>query len=206
MLLFDIGANIGTWALNNYTEETKIISVEASPTTFQTLQENTSGKNIIALNFAITSSKEEFVDFFDCSANTISTLDESWLKDPRSRFFNQHAYKKISVPTLTIDKLILEHGIPDILKVDVEGAENIALRSLSTQAKIICFEWASEWNEKTFDALNHLVSLGYEKFHIQNHDNYMYRPPSYTLTKTQVVEALNLTKPKLDWGMIWATI
>jgi FkbM family methyltransferase len=206
MLLFDIGANDGFWALNNYTSGTKIVSVEASPTTFQTLQRNTSGKNIVPLNFAVTSSQEKYVDFFDCSVNKISTLDESWLKDPTSRFFNQYPYTKISVPTLTIDKLILEHGIPDILKVDVEGAENIVLKSLTKQAKTICFEWASEWNEKTFDALNHLVSLGYQKFHVQNEDYYTYRPANYDLNKEQLFKHLLQTTLKLDWGMIWTTI
>lgn len=203
MLLFDIGANIGLWALHNYTPETKIISVEASPTTFQTLKKNISSKNIFPLHFAVTSSSENFVDFFDCSVNVISTLDESWLKDPTSRFFNKYSYKKIVVPTITIDKLILEHGIPDILKVDVEGAENIVLKSLTNQAKIICFEWASEWNEKTFDAINHLVSLGYQKFHIQSQDNYTYRPSDYELNKDELFISLKNKKDKIDWGMIW---
>ena len=205
MLLFDIGANIGSWALDNYNDRTRIISVEASPNTFQTLQKNTSGKNITCLNYAVSSSTEPTIDFFDCAANTISTLDEEWLNDKTSRFYSQYPYKKIQVPTITIDKLILEYGIPDILKVDVEGAENIVLKSLTQQAKTICFEWASEWNEKTFDGLNHLEKLSYTKFHIQDSDSYTYKPPSYTLTKTQVIEALNLTRPKLDWGMIWTT-
>jgi FkbM family methyltransferase len=206
MLLFDIGANIGMWALKNCTSETKIISVEASPTTFQTLKRNVEGKNIFPLNFAVTSSSKDTVEFFDCAANTISTLDESWLKDPTSRFFNQYAYRKILVPTVTIDQLILDYGIPDILKVDVEGAENIVLKSLTKPVKTVCFEWASEWNEKTFDALNHLLSLGYKQFHIQNHDNYTYRPLNYDLNHEELVSYLLKTKLKLDWGMIWTTI
>ena len=87
---------------------------------------------------------------------------------------NQFTYKKIKVNTITIDKLISMYGVPDLLKVDVEGAENIVLKSLTQPIKTICFEWASEWNEKTFEALNHLESLGYNKFHIQDSDNYIY--------------------------------
>jgi FkbM family methyltransferase len=206
MLFFDIGANVGLWALHNYTSQTKIISVEASPNTSYQLQRNCQGKNIICLNYAVTSSNQSVIDFFDCSASVISTLDESWLKDPTSRFFNQYSYKKIMVPTITIDKLILDYGIPDILKVDVEGAENIVLKSLTKSAKTICFEWASEWNEKTFDAINHLVSLGYQKFHIQNQDKYTYRPDVYELNKEQLFKHLLQTRLKLDWGMIWTTI
>jgi len=77
---------------------------------------------------------------------------------------------------------------------------------LTQVAKIVCFEWASEWNEKTIDAINHLVSLGYQKFHIQNEDVYTYRPAEYELDKEQLVEMLLKTTDKLDWGMIWATV
>ena len=206
MLLFDIGANVGLWALHNYNDTTKIICVEASPKTIVRLVKNCDGKNIVCINYAVTSSSEPIVDFFDCTANTISTLDEKWLNDSSSRFYNQYSYKKLQVQTVTIDKLILDYGIPDILKVDVEGAENIVLKSLTHSAKTVCFEWASEWNEKTFDAINHLTSLGYEKFHIQNEDKYAYRPASYELNKEQLIEKLSKTKQKLDWGMIWTTI
>jgi len=206
MLLFDIGANIGLWALKNYTHETKIVCVEASPTTTQELQRNCQGKNILCLNYAVTSTNSNTVTFCECSSSPISTLDESWLNDPSSRFYKVHSYKKIQVPTITIDKLISDYGIPDILKVDVEGAENIVLKSLTQHVKTICFEWASEWNEKTFDALNHLSSLGYQKFHIQNQDNYSYRPPTYEYNKEELIAKLKLTQLKQDWGMIWATI
>lgn len=205
MLLFDIGSNVGLWALNNYKEHTKIICVEASRNTFKTLVSNTSGKNINCLNYVVTSSNQEFVDFFEAEANTISTLDEEWLNNSKSRFHN-YKYTKVQYKTISLDNLISEYGIPDILKVDVEGAENIVLKSLTSPAKIICFEWASEWNDKTFDALNHLESLGYMKFHIQDGDNYTYRPTNYELTKDQTINNLKLKKDKIDWGMLWCAI
>lgn len=205
MLLFDIGSNIGSWALSNYNNN-KIICVEASPATFQTLRNNTNGKNIVCLHYAVTSSTEEYVDFFNCSANTISTLDENWLNDSTSRFYKQFVYSKIKVKTIALDTLISNYGIPDILKVDVEGAENIVLKSLTSPVKIICFEWASEWNEKTFDALNHLESLGYTKFHIQDGDNYTYRPTNYELTKSETINILKRKVDKIDWGMLWCSI
>jgi FkbM family methyltransferase len=205
MLLFDIGSNIGSWALSNYNNN-QIICVEACQTTFQTLTKNTNDKNIVCLNYAVTSSSEEEVDFFNCAANTISTLDENWLKDPSSRFYNQFSYSKLKVKTITLDRLISNYGIPDILKVDVEGAENIVLKSLTSPVKVICFEWASEWNDKTIDALNHLETLGYTKFHIQDGDNYTYRPTNYELDKNETINNLKLKKNKIDWGMIWCSI
>jgi FkbM family methyltransferase len=205
MLLFDIGANIGKWALQNYSNDARIICLEASPTTFRTLVDNVKDKNITPLNFAVTSSPTSTVEFFDCSANTISTLNEKWLNDLSSRFYNQYRYKKIVVNTITIDKLIKEYGIPDLLKVDVEGAENIVLQSLTKPVKTICFEWASETYDVTLNSVNHLESLGYTKFHIQNEDSYTYKPSVFDLTKQELLNKLQAKIPKQDWGMIWAS-
>jgi FkbM family methyltransferase len=205
MLLFDIGSNIGSWTLNNYKDNTKIICVEASKNTFKTLVSNTSSKNISCLNYAVTSTLDETVDFFECSTDVLSTLDEDWLKDPKSRFGNKVQYTKTKVPTITIDKLISEYGIPNLLKVDVEGAEDIVLKSLTQKIKIVCFEWAAEWNDKTFNAINHLEFLGYNKFHIQDGDMYTYRPNEYELNKDQLISNLKLKVPKNDWGMVWCS-
>ena len=205
MLLFDIGSNVGDWALKNYTNN-QIICVEASPTTFKTLVANTSNKNIICLNYAVTSSKEEEIEFFDCDTNTISTLNQKWLNDPSSRFFNQFRFRKIKVNTITLDKLIETYGIPDLLKIDVEGAEDIVLQSLNSPVKIICFEWAAEMQDVIINSINHLDSLGYQKFHIQNQDKYDYRPPSFELNKTELLNIIKIKIFKVDWGMIWCYI
>ena len=206
MLLFDIGGNIGSWALKKYNSDTQIISIEASPTTFQSLVLNTFGKNIICLNYAVTSSVEESVEFFDCNANTISTLNQKWLNDPSSRFYNQFNYKKIKVNTITLDKLVKTYGMPDLIKVDVEGAEDIVLKSLTSPAKIICFEWAAEMQIEIVNSVNHLASLGYEKFHIQNEDKYDYIPISFELNKSELLAIIKSKVPKVDWGMIWTSI
>jgi tRNA1(Val) A37 N6-methylase TrmN6 len=54
--ILDIGANVGSWALSNYTPTTKIVCVEASPTTFLDLQKNFSiHSNIIDKHYEFIS-------------------------------------------------------------------------------------------------------------------------------------------------------
>jgi FkbM family methyltransferase len=203
MLIFDIGANIGRYALSNYQPSDNIICVEASPSTFRTLCNNTNNhNNIKCINFAVTNSSEDYVTFYDSPINTISTLDKAWLSDTSSRFYGTH-YNEILVPTISIDRLIETYGIPDILKIDVEGAENIVIKSLSKKCNILCFEWATEWNAKTFECIDHLHMLGYDKFHIQMGDAYTYRPSIFEYSVNQLKEKLTTTKNKIDWGMIW---
>lgn len=209
MLLFDIGANVGSWALANLSGAVSIVAVEASPSMYQTLSRNTIGKNITCLNYAVADTSENAVTFYESSSNTLSTLDKRWLEDSRSRFgvnspYNGYSpYRETIVRAITLDKLVAKYGVPDLLKIDVEGAENRVIRSLTKKAGLLCFEWASEWNPETFECIQHLETLGYSRFHVQNGDAYTYRPSTFEHTSSSIKQYLEQTTPKVDWGMIW---
>lgn len=207
MLIFDIGANIGNYSLSNINKHTKIISVEASPNTYLELVKNCKKyDNIYPLNFAVTSNKNDTIKFYEClKANTISTLNKEWLCSTDSRFGHyKNEIKEIDVNTITLDKLIDIYGKPDLIKIDVECSEHDVIKSLTQKIDIICFEWASEFKELYFECIELLEQLGFTKFHIQLEDNYIYRPKSYDYTKQDVINFINKTTPKKEWGMIWA--
>jgi len=207
MLLFDIGANIGAWAIANTTSQSKIISVEASPITYELLVTAVkSRQSIIPINYAICEGVSAFIPFYHCTtANTISTLDKNWLTSPESRFGSyRNNIKEISVPTKTIDALIIEYGVPDLLKIDVEGAENMVLKSLSQKVPLLCVEWAAEWLTQTIECIDRLVYLGFTRFHLQVGDAYTYRPSVFEYSSSDLINILKRSIPKKDWGMIWA--
>ena len=207
MLYFDIGANIGAWALHNLPSASTIVSVEASPSTYKELCERVKGApSIKPLHFAISPSSESHVTFYHCNrASTLSTLDKEWLTSPESRFYDHRdSVQEIRVPTRSLDSLITEYGVPDLLKVDVEGAENVVLQSLTQKIPLLCFEWAAEWREKNISCVLYLLSLGFHSFAVQNGDHYTYRPTEFPLTADKLIEFLASAKPKEDWGMIWA--
>lgn len=204
MLIFDIGANVGKYSLTH--KEYNIISVEANPDTFQILCNNVRDyKNIIPLNYAISSNNTEYVDFYTCSADTLCTMDVNWISSPESRFGNfKNTIRKISVKTISIDKMIELYGNPDLIKVDVEGAEFNVLSSLTKKIPILCFEWASEWKNDSINCVHHLEKIGFSQFHIQKEDLYSYYPTNFNLSSNDVIQYLHSTTPKVDWGMIWA--
>lgn len=203
-MFFDIGANVGAWSLANINNCDKIIAVEASPTTYNVLV-NKIGANtkVICLNYAVCNSDKEYVDFYNCSTDTLSTINKDWLDSETSRFYNQYKYDVIKCKTITIDKLIEQYGIPELIKIDVEGGEFECLSSLTQKVKNLCFEWASETNNITFKCLDFLESLGYTEFSIQFQDHYTSRPQLYKNINI-VKEDLSKTTPKKEWGMIWA--
>jgi FkbM family methyltransferase len=206
-LVFDIGANAGKYAIANYRNgDVKIVSVEASPITFNKLKEATKNTTIDTLNYAIAGSDKTTVAFHHChGADVLSTTDIDWLTSPSSRFGNYgNTIQTIRVPTMTLDTLIEQYWIPDIIKIDVEGSEDEVVSSLNQKVPIVSFEWAAEWNVKTLKAIDHLYSLGFTRFHIQDRDEYTYFPPTFEHSYESVKSTLLQKTHKVDWGMVWA--
>lgn len=209
-MYFDIGCNIGKWTLANIDKCDKIISIEASPNTFDKLNENCKDylqqddqKNkIVTLNYAVCSQRNE-ITFYEADSHELSTINIDWLTSPSSRFYNV-GYKKIKCKTITIDKLIEIYGIPELIKIDVEGGEYECIKSLTKKVKMICFEWASETNEISYQCLDYLFNLGFRYFYIQTQDNYTFRPNENSFDDIVTTKIkLSNTKPKEDWGMLW---
>ena len=120
-MYFDIGSNIGKWSLSNINLCDKIISVEASPITFNRLVNHCKHDKIILLNYAVCNQAED-ITFYQADIDSLSTINKEWLTAETSRFYNHH-YTEITCKTITIDKLIERYGLPDLIKIDVEGGE-----------------------------------------------------------------------------------
>ena len=202
-MFFDIGANIGNWTLENVDKCDKIITIEASPTTFVRLLGNCKNAKTILLNYAVCNNNGEDITFYEASCDVLSTVNKDWLTKDTSRFCGQ-PYREIKCKTIGIDTLIDQYGLPDLIKIDVEGGEYLCISSLTRKVKLLCFEWASETNEITYKCIDHLVNLVYLQFYIQHGDNYVFRPQDSDFYDVSVLHA-NLLKyiPKQDWGMIW---
>lgn len=202
-MYFDIGANVGRWSLANIKNCDRIIAVEASPTTFNNLIRNIKNEKIICLNFVVCNSKDEYITFYNCTADTLSTINKDWLDSEKSRFYNKYKYDIIRCPTISLDKLIEEYGIPELIKIDVEGGEFETISSLTRKVNCLCFEWASETKDIAIQCMEYLQKLGYTEFSIQYDDVYTYRPTSYTDLE-KIKSLINKTTPKNEFGMIWA--
>lgn len=207
MLIFDIGANVGRFAIANYDSADRIVCIEASKHTFDMLLDNVKMfPKIVCENYAVINSKDDFVTFYDCvTFDTISSLNKEWLESDTCRFGGwEKIVKEILVKPITIDALITKYGMPDLVKIDVEGAEDIVLESLTQKVPLLCFEWAAEMRKVTEKCINHLTKIGYTKFEIQFDDNYTERPKSFFFTADETIQYINSTEDKNHWGMIWA--
>lgn len=202
-MIFDVGANVGNWALANNNPFNRIIAIEASPTTFHKLVNNCNHINIIPLNYAVCNNDGKDITFYQAECNTLSTIKKEWLTSDTSRFYNQ-PYVEIICKTITLDNLIDQYGLPSLIKIDVEGGEYECISSLTQKVDMLCFEWASETNDITFKCIDYLNGLGYTQYAIQTCDVYSYRPGNDDFCDgLSIKRQLSTTIPKQDWGMIW---
>lgn len=213
MLYFDIGANVGKWCLANINKCDKIIAVEASEKIFKTLKENfKNNDNIICLNYAVCNQDNSTVKFYEYGC--VSTINKNWLCKETSRFYKT-PYTLTTAKTIKLDTLIEQYGKPDLIKIDVEGAEHRAIASLNQKIDTICFEWAQEFPLVTQYSIEHLLKIGFKKFYVQFNGSLFFQPKDEDYTEDLKIVEEKLKEKRTEirktdgmiveaWGMIWA--
>lgn len=166
-LIFDIGANIGRTAEFYLERSEKTICFEPNPDLIELLKNKFQSHlgNKIVIDGRGLSDKEEVKSFKISNADTISTFSDFWIN--QSRFTGQYVWdRSVDVQTTTMDKIIEEYGIPDFVKIDVEGYELEVLSGLTKLLDNTVFSF--EWSEEQYDEMNAIASLvkslGYVQF------------------------------------------
>ena len=135
-VFFDVGAHHGwvsMWTLPLVGKEGKVFSFEPSPANLSVLEwHRTSNKfsqwEIVPKAVSDVESEEEFflVDTGDSPMNSLTT------GAPGTPFMNGRDIRKISIPTISLDTFCSENNLkPNLVKIDVEGAELLVLRGAS---------------------------------------------------------------------------
>ena len=79
----------------------------------------------------------------------MSSMEPAWIgaMQASGRFGENRWEQSCTVETMTLDEAILEHGVPDYLKVDVEGHEEKVFATLGHPIRQISFECTPEARE-----------------------------------------------------------
>ena len=170
-LLFDIGYNKGlfTKECHRLFPNCKVVAVEAN---VNLVRDVVATNNLAVINALVSNKPNEYVDFYvEHSQPGISTASKKYIQE--SRFAKGSSFlppasgrwsSPIKVNSITLDQLVKKFGSPDLIKIDVEGYEYEVLLGLTKKQNKICFEWHEEDYEGLQKCVEHLKSLGYEKF------------------------------------------
>jgi FkbM family methyltransferase len=206
MLIFDLGYNMGNFtkqALSLY-PNAKIIGVDGHPE-YQRLFNLTPIPNVTYIQGLISDECTDGIPFYICDSNPgINSINPEWIKTIRHSHFFDKTKRMTIEKSMTIDRLIAMYGVPDIIKMDIEGAESIALRGLTQKCGLITFEWSEEFFHDALKCVDRLKQLGYSLF-AYTEENDQFIPNIFFMSW----EILDMTKDiipdrKRRWGMIYA--
>jgi FkbM family methyltransferase len=222
MLLFDIGANRGDATIAGTALGYKVIALEPAPKVFAKLVRNfIYDPNVIPLRLAVSETTGDRIEFYECVEDGLSTTEKSWLTNPDMPY-NGKEFRTIYVNTCTMDWLVEQYGKPDLIKIDVEGAEWSVLRGMTKHSGKIALEWTRETMDKHNEQLQYLKSIGYTKFKLQFIEDHLLEPDDewQKISKTTDLEKIRQDKqmwwvskgwkrsnlrPTADVGMLWVS-
>ncbi|MBW8041935.1 MAG: FkbM family methyltransferase [Planctomycetes bacterium] len=149
MTVFDIGAHIGLFTLGaakRVGKEGQVYAFEPSPETVKILERHISlngWQDRIELVTAVVSDVNGIVPFYTYGLSMAASLGRENVEVLNPEYLDTPA-RKIDVTAITLDQFCMDRDIfPDILKIDVEGAELMVLRGaknllLNNQITILC--------------------------------------------------------------------
>lgn len=206
MNLFDIGTNHGRFT-KEYLQlypDAKIVCVEANQHLYDGLvEEFKHNNNVLIYHNLVSDTSTKLIDFhLNQTYDGVSTASKDWVEN--SRFKYTDWVDIVQVESITLDKLIEQTFIPDMIKIDVEGYENTVIKGLTKKVDLLQFEWSEEIIDSVKDTCQYLQSIGYSEFAYKFEDlPYSYLPNIFTsLDNLGLFEQL-IPERKEKWGMIY---
>ncbi|MBP7822080.1 MAG: FkbM family methyltransferase [Saprospiraceae bacterium] len=177
-VFWDIGAHFGFFtqlASTLMPQQSTILSVEAASNTYRILTLNTAKyANVVVENMAISDTNGTMVFYeFPAKYSEYNTLLPDQFSE--DEWYKKTKVKKNTIKSISLDQLAKEkHIIPQVIKMDLEGAEWMAIKGaqnlLREHAPIIIMEYSllADKNEHHKKAFDMLLSHGYKVFVIDD--------------------------------------
>jgi FkbM family methyltransferase len=219
-LIFDIGFNVGEFTQTCFSKypNCNVVAVEAKPTLVNNASPHLFTNYKFTLHNKLVSNTDgDEMDFYVSPyATGVSTASTEFMENSRftkgSKNLPENSIKwnePIKIKSITVDSMIERYGMPDLIKIDVEGYEYNVLLSLTKNHCPLSFEWSEEKVREMVDTVEYLFSLGYTKFAVQLEDRYdAIIEDDQWMAKEKILEFFfNHLIPgrKKIWGMIWAS-
>ena len=175
-MIFDVGANYGTFTEAAIKAGHKVIAIEPAPRVFSRLVSSyIYSPNVVPLKMAVSDTNNDLVEFYEADEDGLSSLNKEWLTSETMPYSGK-PFRTIKATTITIDSLVELYGRPDLIKIDVEGAEWSVFRGMTKHQGTITFEWTYETLHEHRHQLKYLKNLGYTEVGPQFIENHLVEP------------------------------
>jgi FkbM family methyltransferase len=137
---------------------------------------------------------------------TVSTLSDSFVQAANAGatgWEGQVWDRSITVQSVTLDHMIARFGVPDFIKIDVEGAECDVLNGLTRSVPALSFEFTMIQRELTLDCIARCQQVGLTRFNVSMGETHALNFPSWVDAKT-LVAFLSTLPDEANSGDVYA--
>ena len=161
-LCFDIGANFGNRVKVFLRIGAKVIAIEPLSECVKVLNTVYGTRPDLTLVDKAMGPVEGQSEIFVPDITVIASMSRGWIEAVKKsgRFAGSNWLEIRKVEVTTIDKLIETYGIPDFVKIDVEGFEFEVIKGLTQPVGMLSLEYTAEYIESILSSIDHLTSIG----------------------------------------------
>ena len=168
-LAFDIGSHVGDRIGSFRRVGARVVALEPQPLCARVIRAIYADDANVTLVERACGPKPGKLTLHINSANpTVTTASTDFVKaaDGAGGWEGQHWDQTIEVPVTTMDALIAAHGMPDFVKIDVEGFEGDVLAGLTQKVPALSFEFTTIQRDVAHACLARLSTLGAYTFDV----------------------------------------
>ncbi len=164
-LAIDVGAHVGTRARAMRAAGARVVALEPQPV-FARFLRRTLPRDIRLIEAAAGPAPGQAAMTVSRRHPTVSSLNKGFVADAVAKPGFEHVRwdAQAQVAVTTLDAVIADHGLPALIKIDVEGFELEVLAGLSQPVRVISVEYLPGWPALTLAVLDRLCALGAYRF------------------------------------------
>ena len=205
-LVFDVGAHVGDRIASFRRLGARVVAVEPQPAPLRALRLMFHRDAGVTLVPAAIGAQAGQVQMHCNTRNpTISTVSADFIAAASGApgWEGQSWDRVIDVPMVTLDMLVAEHGVPDFIKIDVEGFEAQAIAGLSHPVPVLSFEFTTIQRDRALDALAQVERLGAYKFNVALGEEFSFVLPEW-ISAADMTKYLRDVPAQVNSGDIYA--